>query len=96
MIGQNDTASDRFELSAAADLAAFAHRHRLGRISMWSLNRDRACSDPVAAGGPARSDCSGVAQPPSAFTRTLGGEQARRLSKEGFRVEWTRAAPRTR
>jgi chitinase len=72
MIGQNDVASDRFDLSAAADLAAFARRHGLGRISMWSLNRDRPCSDSVPASGPAQPDCSGVAQAPSAFTRILG------------------------
>jgi chitinase len=72
MIGQNDVASDRFDLSAAADLATFARRHGLGRISMWSLNRDRACSHPVPAGSPAQPDCSGVAQAPSAFTRILG------------------------
>jgi chitinase len=72
MIGQNDVASERFDLSAAAALAAFARGHGLGRISMWSLNRDRACPDPVPAGGPAQPDCSGIAQSPSAFTRILG------------------------
>jgi chitinase len=61
MIGQNDVAQDRFSLADARALVSFAADNRLGRLSMWSLNRDQACGgnlDPQHV-----SDyCSGVDQ----------------------------------
>jgi chitinase len=43
MIGQNDDAGEVFTLADAAKLTAFAHSHGVGRVSMWSLNRDISC-----------------------------------------------------
>ena len=44
MIGQNDVAEDRFSLDDAHRLADFAADVGLGRLSMWSVNRDGPCS----------------------------------------------------
>ncbi|OEV07312.1 chitinase, partial [Streptomyces nanshensis] len=49
-------------------VAAHARKHGLGRLAFWSVNRDRPC------GGrpyPAEDACSGVAQRPWEYTKTL-------------------------
>lgn len=40
MIGLNDDTSEVFDEAAARQLVAFAQQQGMGRISMWSLNRD--------------------------------------------------------
>ncbi len=40
MIGVNDDTNEIFDEAAAQQLTAFAQQHGMGRISMWSLNRD--------------------------------------------------------
>jgi Big-like domain-containing protein len=40
MIGMNDDTNEVFDEAAAQQLTAFAQQHGMGRISMWSLNRD--------------------------------------------------------
>ena len=40
MIGQNDVDAERFTVDDARGLATFAVDKGLGRVSMWSLNRD--------------------------------------------------------
>ena len=42
MIGQNDVDAERFTVDDARGLATFAVDKGLGRVSMWSLNRDAA------------------------------------------------------
>jgi hypothetical protein len=42
MIGVNDDTNEVFDQAAAAQLVAFAQKTGMGRISMWSLNRDTA------------------------------------------------------
>ena len=43
MIGQNDTPDEVFTLADATALNQFALSHKLGRMSMWSANRDIVC-----------------------------------------------------
>ncbi|MBI4934472.1 MAG: chitinase [Actinobacteria bacterium] len=43
MIGQNDVVGEVFTLDDARGLAEFAVAKGLGRVSMWSLNRDAPC-----------------------------------------------------
>ncbi len=43
MIGQNNLAGERFTVADAEGLRAFARQHGLGRLSMWSINRDQQC-----------------------------------------------------
>jgi chitinase len=66
MIGRNDTASDRFDLDDARALVSFATSHHMGRLSMWSLNRDTACG-PNADRERVSDHCSGLDQRPFAF-----------------------------
>ena len=42
MIGLNDVTTETFDLNAAKQLLAFAEQKGMGRISIWSLNRDTA------------------------------------------------------
>lgn len=52
MIGVNDVTGEVFTLRDAAELARFAARKGIGRLSMWSAERDRPCTpeDPDAEG----------------------------------------------
>ncbi|WP_267892781.1 chitinase [Streptomyces sp. NBRC 110028] len=49
MIGVNDVTGEVFTLEDAAGLARFAARKGIGRLSMWSAERDRPCA-PEGAG----------------------------------------------
>ena len=61
MIGVNDTLTDVFTRADGKALVDFAREHGLGRLSMWSANRDAPCP-----GGPdpttVSNTCSGLAQ----------------------------------
>jgi hypothetical protein len=67
MAGVNDDAGETFTLADAVALAAWARGAGVA-LSMWSLSRDQPCPH---TGGPARDDCSGVAQAPYAFSQAL-------------------------
>lgn len=74
LIGQNEVAGDVFTLEDAKALNAFALDQGVGRISMWSLNRDRSCSDGDRAGageGPS-PHCSGMEQAEGGYAKLLG------------------------
>jgi chitinase len=50
MIGVNDVQGEVFYLDDADDLAAWASNRKIGRLAMWSVNRDKQCansSDPL-------------------------------------------------
>ncbi|OEU88625.1 chitinase [Streptomyces abyssalis] len=49
-------------------IAAHARKHGLSRLTFWSVNRDRPCG---ARPYPAEDSCSGVAQKPWQYTKTL-------------------------
>jgi len=78
MIGQNDVNGEVFALDDAATLNAFAQKQRIARVSMWSLNRDRACDADHPDARTASDSCSGIAQGEAAFAAVLG---------RGFAVE---------
>jgi chitinase len=71
MIGQNDVSSEKFGAVDAAYLSDFAARVRLGRVSMWSLNRDTACGPNFADVTTVSDNCSGVDEPALAFSKIL-------------------------
>jgi chitinase len=73
MEGRTDTEGQVWNISDARTLYAFAVAHHLGRLSEWSLGRDRACS-----GAPSQpsDSCSGVSQRPLEFSETLLGRDA--------------------
>lgn len=72
MAGQNDVAGEVFGVDDAQRLHAFADQHRLGRVSLWSLNRDRACGANYPDVTIVSDSCSGVVQDEGAFSAVLG------------------------
>jgi chitinase len=73
MIGQNDLDAERFTVDDARGLAAFAVEKGLGRVSMWSLNRDTPCRGTFTNVVVHSNTCSGVAQEPLAFSLVFAG-----------------------
>jgi chitinase len=70
MIGQNDVSAERITLADAKKLVQLARDRHLGRISMWSLNRDMPCGAQMDL-GIVSNLCSGIDQKPLAFTSIL-------------------------
>ncbi len=75
MIGQNDEADEVFTKQDAVDLHSFAQNKTLGRLSFWSLNRDRSCDSNYADLGTAVNFCSGVNQEPLEFDGILSSQR---------------------
>lgn len=69
MVGNTDTPGQEWSLASARSFYTFAHAHRLGRLSIWSLARDKQC-----LGNPPQPNdfCSGIAQQPLKFSSLLG------------------------
>ncbi len=72
MIGQNDVAGQIVTVDDAKGVAAFANTEHLGRVSMWSLNRDSQCGSQFALVGVHSNTCSGTSQTPLEFSKILG------------------------
>lgn len=72
MIGQNDVEGEVFTLADAEELTAFARDMGLGRVSLWSLNRDTGCSASFADVAVQSNSCSGVEQEALAFAEVFG------------------------
>ena len=68
MIGRNDVADQRFELTDAQNLLNFARLHHLARLSMWSANRNQSCGVNYANPEVVSGLCSGVNQQPGAYS----------------------------
>ncbi|MGY1825200.1 MULTISPECIES: chitinase [unclassified Blastococcus] len=73
MIGQNDVEGEVFSLDDAAALASFARATGLGRLSLWSLNRDTGCGASFADVAVHSNTCSGVPQEALAFVTAFAG-----------------------
>lgn len=67
MIGLNDTVSEQLDIDTANWLVEFARSRGVGRLSMWSLNRDTTCGQNIDGAKPS-PHCSGVDQRPGAFS----------------------------
>lgn len=72
MIGQNDTADEIFTLDNAKGFNDFAHSHGLGRMSMWSANRDITCGSNYVDTKVVSDSCSGVTEDNITFASILG------------------------
>jgi chitinase len=72
MIGQNDVKSEVFTLDEAEAFNTFAAERGVGRMSMWSLNRDGTCSENYADTSVVSDSCSGIDQQGLAFAPVLG------------------------
>jgi chitinase len=73
MIGQNDVDAERFTVADARGLAEFAVDKGLGRVSMWSLNRDAQCRGTFTNVVVHSNTCSGVSQDALAFSSVFVG-----------------------
>jgi chitinase len=71
MIGQNDVANDIFTLSDAKAFNTFALSQGIGRMSLWSANRDIQCSDNYVDTKVVSDSCSGVKQDKLSFSLSL-------------------------
>lgn len=71
MIGQNDVESEVFTLKDAKKLNQFALDNNVGRMSMWSLNRDVVCGANYITIKEVSDSCSGVKQNKFDFSITL-------------------------
>jgi chitinase len=72
MIGQNDSQNEVFTLADAEGLNKFARSHGVGRMSMWSANRDIACGGNYIDLKVVSDACSGVSESPQSFANALG------------------------
>ena len=71
MVGQNDEAKEVFTVKDATGFNLFARKHGVGRMSMWSANRDRACGSNYVDLKTVSDSCSGVIQAPQGFATLL-------------------------
>ncbi|WP_233265381.1 chitinase [Leifsonia sp. AG29] len=71
MIGQNDTADEVFTLADATQFNAWAISSGLGRMSMWSANRDKTCGTNYVDTTVVSDACSGVNQGKKTFASLL-------------------------
>jgi chitinase len=69
MLGRNDTPEDDFALADAQGLVAAAQARGLGRLSVWSLNRDLPCGPNDT--GAASPYCSGTDAEAGAFAQAF-------------------------
>ncbi len=70
MIGINDDPGEIFTTADAEKLTGFANEKGLGRLAMWSLNRDAPCPAPTQT---TSNTCSGVSDPQWAFSSAFAG-----------------------
>ncbi|MCX5560841.1 chitinase [Streptomyces sp. NBC_00038] len=71
MNGVTDSDGETVTLSDFKAMVTYAKTRHLARVSVWSVNRDRACADGAEA--TASDTCSGIDQTTYAFTKTLAG-----------------------
>lgn len=72
MIGQNDNASEVLSLDDAVALNAWSLAQGVGRMSMWSLNRDITCGPNYVDLRRVSDSCSGIDQGDALFVNVLG------------------------
>jgi chitinase len=72
MIGQNDSRGQNFTVSDARTLASFAAKNHLGRVSIWSINRDSQCGASYSQTGLLSNTCSGTPQSALQFSQVFG------------------------
>ncbi len=74
MIGQNDVTDEVFTLSDAKAFNAWAVSKGVGRMSMWSANRDQTCGSNYVDTSVVSDACSGVKQGKVTFAGLLSAK----------------------
>lgn len=83
MLGQNDDADDVFTLDDAEAVVQLVGDSRLGRLSMWSLNRDFPCGPNVPVSREPSDHCTGLDQEPFEFSRIFDEVDGRPAGSAG-------------
>ncbi|UKA53484.1 chitinase [Arthrobacter sp. FW305-BF8] len=78
MVGENDVSGQVLGVEDARGLNGFALERGVGRMSMWSLSRDKACTSSDSREVPSGPSpfCSGVKQENGMFAKVLGNGYA--------------------
>lgn len=71
MIGQNDVKDEVFTSADAIELNKYANDKEIGRISMWSANRDTPCGENYVDWKVVSDSCSGVSEEKMIFSQKL-------------------------
>lgn len=71
MIGQNDVPGEVFTLDDAKAFNDFALNQGVGRMSMWSANRDTPCGENYVDTKVVSDSCSGIKVPRLSFAQAL-------------------------
>lgn len=71
MVGQSDVKHEVFRISDAKRLNQFARDNGVGRVSMWSINRDIECGTNYVDTSVVSNSCSGIRQNKFAFMDVL-------------------------
>jgi cellulose synthase/poly-beta-1,6-N-acetylglucosamine synthase-like glycosyltransferase/chitodextrinase len=87
MIGQNNVQGQNFTVSDARRLAGFAAGKHLGRISMWSINRDSQCGSSFPETGVLSNTCSGTPQSALQFSQVFGQFQGSAVSPSTGKIQ---------
>ncbi|HUC58724.1 MAG TPA: chitinase [Streptosporangiaceae bacterium] len=95
MIGQNNIRGENFTVDDASGLTTFAKKIGLGRLSMWSLNRDSQCGTSFPEIGLMSNNCSGTAQNNLQFANTFNRLDGQAIAFENVTVAPTPPAPNT-
>ncbi|WP_406442973.1 alpha-galactosidase [Streptomyces sp. NBC_00631] len=66
MNGRTDDSGERVRVADFKTMLAYAQQHHIGRLTYWSVNRDRACG----SGGDGDA-CSGVSQQPYDYLKVF-------------------------
>ena len=74
MIGQNDVQDEIFTLADAKAFNAWAVSKGVGRLSMWSANRDQTCGSNYVDTSIVSDACSGVKQGKTTFASVLSAK----------------------
>jgi chitinase len=80
MIGQNDVAGEVFSTADARTFNSLARSKRIGRLSMWSANRDNPCGANYVNTTVVSNSCSGVDQKSNEYSSELAGGFAGHMS----------------
>jgi chitinase len=71
MIGQNDVVDEIFTIQDAQEFNQFVQTNQLGRLSIWSANRDIQCGENYVDVKKVSDSCSGVKQEKYQYARLL-------------------------
>lgn len=86
MVGQNDDAGQIFTIDDAKNLNQFAKENGVGRMSLWSANRDVACGSNYVNIKVVSDSCSGVKQETQEFSTILADGFTGSVSKRAEQV----------